>query len=669
MVTVRPFHPWYTTDLHRAKTAKRTAERHWLRTNLTVDKEIFIEAKTRYNTLLRDTKAKYFNAKIIEAGSDGKALQQVFNNILLKDKVSKLPMHDSDYELAETFVKFFDDKVRTIRSSLPDHSVATDMSVQTCSIPPDSLCNFRPVDDDELIKVIKRSPTKSCSIDPMPTWLVKSSIAAIVPFIKVIINRSMAEGTVPEAMKMALVTPLIKKPTLDPDVLKNYRPVSNLSFLSKVLERIIASRLNEYMDRHDLHDVLQSAYKVGHSTETALLKIQNDIRCMVDEHGAAILVLLDLSAAFDTVDHDILLGRMRDLLGIQGTALEWFRSYLSGRMQCVVINGIRSSPKPLAYGVPQGSVLGPLLFLIYILPLGALLKASNIKRHGFADDKQVYMALRGPGNAVGILHQCHELETNLSDIHQWLSDNKLKGNPDKTEAAVVGTLQSLRSLELQSINVAGAEIRLSKVPIRNLGVLFDSALSMDPHVRGVVRSTSYHLRNIGIVRKLLTEDATKRLCQSIVLSRIDYCNSILAGISESSLDKLQLVQNRAARMVTRTKIRNHITPVLMKLHWLPVRQRIKYKVLVLAFRAFHGLAPSYLNALIKPYVPSRSLRSETGSLLVVPSFRLKTFGGRAFSTCAPRLWNNLSPSLRQETDFNCFRKNLKTYLFREHFAC
>ena len=256
----------------------------------------------------------------------------------------------------------------------------------------------------------------------------------------------------------------------------------------------------------------------------------------------------------------------------------------------------------------------------------------------------------------------------MSDIHQWLSENKLKGNPDKTEASVFGTTQSLQSLEVQSINVAGAVIRFSKVPIRNLGVLFDSALSMDHHVRGVVRSASYHLRNIGIVRKLLTDDATKRLCQSMVLSRIDYCNSTLAGVSESSLDKLQLVQNRAARMVARTKVRDRVTPVLMKLHWLPVRQRIKYKVLVLVFRAFHGLAPLYLNALVKSYVPSRTLRSQSRFLLTVPSYRLKTFGGRAFSTCAPKLWNNLTPSLRQETDFHSFRKNLKTHLFREHFA-
>ena len=220
------------------------------------------------------------------------------------------------------------------------------------------------------------------------------------------------------------------------------------------------------------------------------------------------------------------------------------------------------------------------------------------------------MALRCVGGTGVNQNQCRDLEARLTTIHLWLSDNKLKGNPDKIEAVVFGTQQSLRSLQLHSIRVDGYNISISKVPIRNLGVLFDSGLSMEPHVRSVVRSASFHLRNIGIVRKQLTDDATKRLTQAIVLSRLDYSNSTLAGISETALEKLQLLQNRAARMVTRTKRRDHISPVLISLHWLPVRERIRYKVMMLTFKAFHGLAPPYLNSLITHYIPSRSLRSE-----------------------------------------------------------
>ena len=382
---------------------------------------------------------------------------------------------------------------------------------------------------------------------------------------------------------------------------------------------------------------------------------------MVDQHGAAVLVLLELSTAFDTVDHSILLDGLQNLLGITGLALEWFRSYLSRRTQQVVINGAKSNVKHLDCGVPQGSVLGPLLFLIYILPLRDTLKGCSISRHGYADDIQVYRVLA----CLMVAIQCAELEQRLNGIQDWLTVNKLKGNPDKTEVMLFGHQRALQSFTLPALTIAGTVVQVSRVPVRNPGVLFESILSMDPHVSSVVRSASYHLRNIGLVRRQLTVEATKSLAQSLVLSRLDYCNSSLAEITEKSLHKLQLVQNRAARLVTRTPRRSHITPVLAKLHWLPVRERILFKLLLLTFKAYHRLAPNYLNDLIQHYIPSRSLRSKSQDLLTLRKYRLKTFGGRAFAILGPQLWNSLPPTLRAASDVSTFCNKLKTYLFKE----
>ena len=661
LVTIRPSHKWFSDELYNAKRVKRKAERTWQRTKLEVHKEIFLKSKCHYNQLLRNTKAKHFTAKLSEAGRDSKAVQRVFNEILLKDKEVKLPRHDDPKALADRFADFFSNKVEKIRASLPDVSIAS----QEQPIPCATLSVFAPPTDDEIQKIVAKSPSKSCSLDPMPTWLLKSSMSSIVPFIRTIISRSLAEGSVPDSLKQAFVSPLLKKPTLDCDILKNYRPVSNLSFISKVLERVVASRLNAYMTAHDLHDSYQSAYKAGHSMETAVLKVQNDLRTMVDQHGAAVLVLLDLSAAFDTVDHCILLDRLQNLLGITGLALEWFRSYLSQRKQQVVINGAKSDVKHLDCGVPQGSVLGPLLFLIYILPLGDTMKGCSISRHGYADDIQVYRVLA----CLMVDFQCVELEHRLNSIQDWLTVNKLKGNPDKTEFMLFGHQQTLKSLVLPALTIAGTVVQLSKVPVRNLGVLFDSKLSMDSHVSSVVRAASYHLRNIGLVRRQLTVEATKSLVQSLVLSRLDYCNSSLAEITEKSLRKLQIVQNRAARLITRTPRRSHITPVLAELHWLPVRERIQFKLLLLTFKSYHRLGPSYLNDIIQHYKSSRSLRSDSQNLLTCRKFRMNSFGGRAFSSLAPRLWNALPSTLRTASSVSIFRKDLKTYLFkRAHSA-
>ena len=188
----------------------------------------------------------------------------------------------------------------------------------------------------------------------------------------------------------------------------------------------ILDTLIQYMDYNDLHDPLQSAYKTAHSTESALLKVQNDILRTFDHGGVVVLVLLDLSAAFDTIDHSILLDRMRHQLGINGVAHAWFESYLTGRTQRIRIGDAWSLVKFLLYCVPQGSVLGPLLFLIYILPLHHLILSHGLQVHGYADDTQVYLSISDPANPDTTRQECTRLESCLTDIHLWMSANKLK---------------------------------------------------------------------------------------------------------------------------------------------------------------------------------------------------------------------------------------------------
>ena len=205
-----------------------------------------------------------------------------------------------------------------------------------------------------------------------------------------IVNISLATGEFPHRFKRALVTPLIKKPSLDCTDLKNYRPVSNLSFISKVIEKVAAARLNTYLHDHQLHETLQSAYKAHHSVETALLKVHNDIMCALDSKKAVLLILLDLSAAFDTSDHGILLERLQHGFGIQGLALQWFSSYLHGRHQDVYIQGVASDEVSLNYGVPQGSVLGPVLFTLSTTPLKQIAAQHGLLAHFYADDSTLH---------------------------------------------------------------------------------------------------------------------------------------------------------------------------------------------------------------------------------------------------------------------------------------
>ena len=244
-----------------------------------------------------------------------------------------------------------------------------------------------------------------------------------------------------------------------------------------------------------------------------------------------------------------------------------------------------------------------------------------------------------------------------------MSQNKLKLNNDKTEIILFGSKKHLAELNIKSLSVAGTDVSVASEPVRNLGAMFDSQLIMAPHVKSVVKKSSFHLRNIGKARRVLTEDATKTVMQSLVMSRLDYCNALLIGIQQDLIAKLQRLQNSAARIVSRTRKYEHITPVLIKLHWLPIKFRIQFKVLLLVYKALNGLAPKYIKELLVPYKPRRHLRSEAKGLLDEPRTRIK-FGDRAFSISAPRLWNALPQHLKDSTSCQAFKKCLKTHLLR-----
>ena len=187
-----------------------------------------------------------------------------------------------------------------------------------------------------------------------------------------IINFSIVSGSVPSSFKQAVVQPILKKPNLDPSLPNNYRPISKLPFVSKVLEKVVANQLNTFLNDNKIHDKFQSGFRKHHSTESALLRVSNDIMMASDAGDCVVLVLLDLSAAFDTVDHAIMLDRLREWVGISGSALQWFASYLSGRSFSVAVGPFSSHSTPLSCGLPQGSVLAPLLFALYMLPLGII---------------------------------------------------------------------------------------------------------------------------------------------------------------------------------------------------------------------------------------------------------------------------------------------------------
>lgn len=434
--------------------------------------------------------------------------------------------------------------------------------------------------------------------------------------------------------------------------------MANLSFLSKVIERIVSAHLQSFLNDNNLQDNFQSAYREKHSVETALLRVQNDILTEMDSGKVTGLILLDLSSAFDTVDHVILLERLQSM-GIGGQAHQWLTSYLSNRSQRVCVRSAVSKTVHLGFSVPQGSVLGPQLFNIYTLPLHDIIKRHNLKHHMYADDTQIYFSCSPTQGEVDAW--IARVEACISDIRNWMKENYLKLNDDKSQFVMLGSKQQLAKSVTPNLNIGSSSITPVK-KVRNLGVIFDSNMTMESQVSSSVKLAIHSLRNLRAIRKYLTTKAAEQLVHAFVTSRIDCCNSLLYGIPMSQVKRLQLVQNAAARLVTYTRKFAHITPVLKSLHWLPVEHRLTYKILLITYRALKFSSPQYISSLLNFRKPGRSgLRSANTSTLIIPKTR-RSWGDRAFASAAPRLWNSLPNTLKDCKSVDSFKASLKTYL-------
>ena len=505
---------------------------------------------------------------------------------------------------------------------------------------------------------IARSTSATCSLDPIPTQFVKMFREELIHAITFVINESFDNGCFPDKFKCANICPKLKGTKNDPEEIKNYRPIANLKFFAKIVEKVAALQLQEYLKNCNLHAKSQSGYRSFHSVETAMVRVSNDILMSLDKGEEVVIILLDFSSAFDTIKHDNMLKRASHRFGISGKALDWIKSYLTGRTHTVVIGKDHSSSHVLSQGVPQGSVMGPILFTMYTSPLESLIDQHGVNKMFYADDTQLYVAYKRTNlDDVSLkLSEC------MKTVKEWSRVNGLKLNGSKTEFLHISS-HYRATVPITSINLDGTLIQATET-CRNLGVTFNDKFTMEKFVAQKCRSASFALHRIGKIRSFLDKQTAERLVHAFVMCHIDFCNSLLQGLPAGQIKRLQTIQNSAARLVSRTKKYQSISPVLQSLHWLPVHYRIMFKILLLSYQCFHNLAPSYLTELLTIYKPGRNLRSGKKNFFVVSPVLTKTYGVRTFAHAAPIMWNNLPDSLRSLNSMEHFKSALKTYLFQ-----
>ena len=371
--------------------------------------------------------------------------------------------------------------------------------------------------------------------------------------------------------------------------------------------------------------------------------------------------MLDLSAAFDTVNHEMLLDTMESRFGINGTVLDWFRSYLGGRKQRVIVHNTVSDAMNLNCGVPQGSCLGPVLFILYISSLYDIISQHLPNVHGYADDHQLYIWFKP--EPVSEKESIKAMEMCVSDVRKWMLVNRLMINDSKTEVMLIGTIQQLSKVSVEGIRVGDETITPVSL-VKNLGMYLDQNLKMDKHITKLCSKAFYQLYKLKRIRKFLSNDAIQSVVHAFITSNLDYCNSLMYGMPQHLIDRLQRVQNAAARVVLLIPKFDHIRKALFDLHWLPVKQRICFKIMLLTFKCLIGKAPVYLRDMVVKYVPQRTLRSSDALLLKVPRFKNKTLGARTFAYAAASLWNSLPIEVRATDNIESFKSILKTHLFK-----
>ena len=642
--------PWMDSEYVVARKQRRQLYKKWLKEKTNTNRTNFEQSRAAVEVLANDKRCTFYQDSIKNANNVQKELFKLCNNLFDTTNKSQLPYSEDHTTLANKFNTFFVQKIEKIRldlsSSSTDHTllVPNNNTISTLS-------NFKLVTVEDIEKQVKIGKVKTSVSDPMPSFLLKSCIHLMVPAIVHLVNASLRNGSM-DGLKESVVTPILKKAGLDQDLLANYRPVCGGLYIDKVIQKNVLEQLNLHMTENNLHIPYQSAYKPYHSCETVLLALNNDILLNLDKGLCTVVILLDNSAAFDTVDHDELILDLSNEIGVRDTALKWFKSFLNGRKQVTCVKGKKSTSINTRYGVPQGSVVGPVLFNIYIRNFIKLLQDAGFGVHGYADDHQVTTTFRIEFQFSTL---CHSLPKLLNLISKWMGSRFLKLNASKTKLLIFSPKNLEDNVYIDNVYLGNNVALPVTHEEMNLGFKFDSHLSCSPQINMVLRQSYRYISDIGKVKKFLSSNDLRSLIQAVIISRIDNCNSLYYGIQESELNRLQCLQNSCARLIYGRRKHDHVSDIFIELHWLPVKQRVIFKILLFVFKVFVGMSPLYLETCFT--VVDRDNR-----ILLVPRV-CTAYGDRAFSNSAPRLWNALPDQLRKAETLNFFKAHLKHHLF------
>lgn len=526
---------------------------------------------------------------------------------------------------------------------------------------------LRTTTETEVEKIINEIKTRAAGEDNINIDMIKLTLNVTLPIITRIVNKSIETNTFPSSWKRALVKPIPKKSNVSE--LKDLRPISILPVLSKILEKVILLQVSRYLEDIKVIPKFQSGFRRGHSTETALLHVTDDLSEASDVGLSSIMVLLDYTRAFDCLDQNILLTKLKSY-GFSLNTCHWFKTFLSNREQRVVIEDTDgkkrfSSSKHVQRGVPQGSLLSPILFTIFTADMPYHIKSC--KYHLYADDTQLYYSFNAKDakTAIKIINE------DLNNIYEWSQNNSLALNPSKSQTIIFGTQK-----QYGSIIDCGEKIKINGVNLeqvnsaRNLGLILDREQKFKEHINNKVKTAFFRLKTLYKIRPYIKTDLRIILCDSLVLSQFNYCSLIYGPRLNANLERaIQRVQNACIRFCFNVPKRQFITPYLNKNGILNMSARRNLQYACTIHRVIWSKKPDYLfeKLLWVKDFSHCNARSNTHGLLRIPNHKSTRYRG-CFKFSAAKIWNDLPPPLRKKMSTECFKGRYKAALLKRQLA-
>ena len=648
--------PWVSASLLKSINKKNKLYYSYKVSGRESSRKRYVDYKNTLTSVLRAAKKTYYFAQFQATSNDIKGTWKVIRNVFKsKKKNSDVKNIEIDGRLVEDkniIVEKFNDYFCSIGPNLSRAVPSCQKSFNDFLKESNKKSLFLfPLVREELLTIVNSLKAgKSPGYDGVNNDIIKQVILAIIQPLIHVFNSSMLNGIVPENMKIAKVVPVFKKG--DPQSFSNYRPISLLTSFSKILEKVIYVRTLEFFNKSKIFSNFQFGFREKHTTSHALLHFIDKISQAIDKKMHTIGIFLDYSKAFDTIDHEILLGKLSHY-GVRGTALDWFKSYLADRKQFVSLNGFDSGLQNVTCGVPQGSLLGPLLFIVYINDFH--FSSDILSFILFADDSSLYYSHK---NSQTLLET---VNFELSKVTLWIQANKLSLNLQKTNYMFFSYTIKVLPGDVSFNNVLIDRVSSTKF----LGLHIDEQMSWKIHVNHLYKTLS---RNSGVIHKLksiLPKGILLLMYSTLILPYLNYGVLAWGNSLKTNLEKLYLIQKRVLRIICNVSFRTHTNPLFYTHRILKVQDIYHLQLGSLMYNFDSGVLPQALVSIFKKNSQVHDHATRNASAFHLPQVRTKlTFNTLVFT--GPKFWNSLGSSVKQSVSLSSFKCTLKVYLLDKY---